>query len=315
MPAHSRGSFHKNTAILCATIAVCVIAPPAAQSAETVSPALLSEVVAAQAGSLAIIDSNAAAKALFTAKTGPSLGLWDAAKTLSAKGISEQWAKELGLAELSQTVSHLMGALAAWQLAESISRNSAGNQSPAPDSVALPPLTRQDWMKDSSRVAALADLFQALEQRQAFFAEAGPVSQPRYTELLLTANRVALEASQRATIAWWEIYRWKDRVRQARGQFRLCGTWQWTIHNHQNHREQKTVLLFPPPGLVPANALLPAETVVLGDTIYLRWEQGGHVQEDSLLFLKEGTRIEGSFVNNSGGWGSITGKRTADCQP
>lgn len=314
MPAYSHRSFHNNRAILWATIAVCVIAPRAAQPVETISPALLSEVVASQTGELATIDSNAAAIALFSAKTGPSLGLGDAAKTLSAKGISEQLAKELGLAELSQAVSHLMGSLAAWALAESIGRNGAGHQSPARDSAALSPLTRQDWMKDSSRVAALAELFQALEQRQAF-DEAKPVAQPRHTELLLAANRVALEASQRATITWWDIYRWKDRVRQARGQLRLCGTWQWTIHNHQNHREQKAVLLFPPPGRVPANALLPAETVVLGDSIYLRWEQGGHIQEDSLLFLKEGTRIEGSFVNNSGGWGSISGKRTADCQP
>jgi hypothetical protein len=31
--------------------------------------------------------------------------------------------------------------------------------------------------------------------------------------------------------------------------------------------------------------------------------------------LKEATRIEGSFVNNTGGWGPITAKRTADCRP
>jgi hypothetical protein len=57
------------------------------------------------------------------------------------------------------------------------------------------------------------------------------------------------------------------------------------------------------------------ETVILGDSIYLRWEQGEFVQEDSLLFIKEGGRIEGSFENNTGGWGSITAKRTAPCQP
>ncbi len=142
-----------------------------------------------------------------------------------------------------------------------------------------------------------------------------PVPQTQRTELLLAANRVAFMAQQRATAAWWELHEWKERIRQARGQARLCGTWQWVVHNHQNHREQKTVMFFPPAGQTPANSPLPAETVVLGDSIYLRWEQEGRIQEDSLLFIKDGTRIEGSFVNNTGGWGSLTGKRTASCQP
>jgi hypothetical protein len=74
-------------------------------------------------------------------------------------------------------------------------------------------------------------------------------------------------------------------------------------------------MLFPPAGQATAKTPLPAEAVILGDSVYLRWEQEGRIQEDSLLFIKEGTRIEGSFVNNAGGWGSITGKRTASCQP
>jgi hypothetical protein len=37
------------------------------------------------------------------------------------------------------------------------------------------------------------------------------------------------------------------------------------------------------------------------------------IQEDSLLFTGEGQRVEGSFVNSSGAWGSIMGKRTAAC--
>ena len=57
----------------------------------------------------------------------------------------------------------------------------------------------------------------------------------------------------------------------------------------------------------------PAEIVVLGDVVYLRWEAEGRVQEDSLLLSKEGQRLEGTFVNNAGGWGAITGKRTAAC--
>jgi hypothetical protein len=105
-------------------------------------------------------------------------------------------------------------------------------------------------------------------------------------------------------------------VREIRGLSRLCGTWQWTIHNHQqNHREQKLSLFFPPAGNI--QAILPGlvETIVLGENVYLRWEIDGRVQEDSLQFNKEDQRLEGTFVNSQGGWGSISGKRTAGCMP
>jgi hypothetical protein len=112
---------------------------------------------------------------------------------------------------------------------------------------------------------------------------------------------------------WDRIRNWKDRVRELRGQARLCGTWQWIIHNHQqNHQERKLVLLFPPAGQTQALPGL-VEMIVLGENVYLRWEIDGRVQEDSLQFNKEGQRLEGTFVNSQGGWGSISGKRTAGC--
>ncbi|HJR76603.1 MAG TPA: hypothetical protein VJ805_06505 [Nitrospiraceae bacterium] len=119
-------------------------------------------------------------------------------------------------------------------------------------------------------------------------------------------------AAQRAYQDWVSLSGWKDSVRLRRGLARLCGSWQWTIHNHQNHGEQKLTVNFPASGSGQDHAG-PAEIVVLGDSVYLRWEAGGRVQEDSLLLSKEGQRLEGSFVNNMGGWGSITGKRTAGC--
>jgi hypothetical protein len=119
-------------------------------------------------------------------------------------------------------------------------------------------------------------------------------------------------AAQHAYRNWLSIYEWKDSVRLRRGLARLCGSWQWTIHNHQNHGEQKLTVSFPSPSAVPEQGG-PAEIVVLGDLVYLRWEAGGRVQEDSLLFSKEGQRLEGTFVNNMGGWGSVTGKRTTGC--
>jgi hypothetical protein len=115
---------------------------------------------------------------------------------------------------------------------------------------------------------------------------------------------------------WDRIRNWKDRVRGLRGQARLCGTWQWIIHNHQqHHQEQKLSLLFPPAGNTQATLPGLVETIVLGENVYLRWEIDGRVQEDSLQFSKEGQRLEGTFVNSQGGWGSISGKRTAVCVP
>lgn len=314
MHTHDYITLCSTRVVLFVMIAMCTVAPSEAVSAEKISPALLSEVVTRQAGQLATIDSDSTAMALFTTTVGPSLGLRDAAGTLGAKGLPAKLAKELGVAELSLSVHQLMAALAAWQLADGVSRAGGGVSSPTPASPALPPAARQEWLKAGSQVSALADFFRVLtEQQPADPAQPAPPLQR--AELLLAANRAAFEAHQRATAAWWDVHEWKERIRQARGQARLCGTWQWHIHNHQNHREQKTVMLFPPAGLAPANTPLPAETVVLGDSVYLRWEQEGRIQEDSLLLIKDGTRIEGSFVNNTGGWGSITGKRTAECQP
>jgi len=126
------------------------------------------------------------------------------------------------------------------------------------------------------------------------------------------SSELETRAAQEAYRNWLSIYGWKDSVRLRRGLARLCGSWQWTVHNHQNHGEQKLMVSFPPVGNGQDHAG-PAEIVVLGDLVYLRWEAGGRVQEDSLLFSKEGQRLEGTFVNNMGGWGSVTGKRTAGC--
>jgi hypothetical protein len=81
------------------------------------------------------------------------------------------------------------------------------------------------------------------------------------------------------------------------------------------HGEQKATIDCPPAGHASPDAAAPAETIILGDAIYLRWEQNGHIQEDSLLFIKDDAKLEGSFVNNTGGWGPISAKRTAPCKP
>lgn len=278
-----------------------------AMAEEQVSPMLLADVISQRADQLAAIDSDERAQKLFTTAVGPALGLKDAAGALGAR-LPSKMVKELGLADLSHSASELMAALATWQFADSIRRD-------ADASSALPSLSvaRQDWLRGRGRTTSLSDLLRLVQEDQA--RRTAQVTSPRNTELLLAAERTVFESSQRATAAWWDMYGWKARIRQAKGQARLCGTWQWIIHNHQVHGEQKSTVIFPPAGKVSANAAAPAETIVLGDAIYLRWEHNGHIQEDSLLFIKDDAKIEGSFVNNTGGWGPINGKRIAPCQP
>jgi hypothetical protein len=267
-------------------------------------------VITKHAAQLTSVDSNAAALATFSSTIGPALGLQDAAGTIAAKNIPAKMAKELGVTVLSASAQQLIAALAAWQLADSVVQASdpsaATAQQPA---VALPSAAREEWLTANGPWPALPDVLRLLRAQST--QPAGPSER---TELALAAHRLALEASQRASALWWNVQGWKDRVRAARGRARLCGTWQWHIHNHQNHQEQKSSMIFPPAGQEKPGMATPAEIVVLGDSVYLRWEMDGRMQEDSLLLIKDGNRIEGSFVNNLGGWGSITGKRTAACQ-
>lgn len=287
---------------------VSILASPASAETQT-SPTLLAEVVAQYADQLTAIDSDENAMTLFTTAVGPALGLQDAAGALGATRLPSRIVKELRLAELSESASDLMSALALWQLADSVSRDAV--QSPTATAFSE---TRHDWLRTRDRIPSLSDLVRLVQESQAGGNSELPADH-RQTTLLLAAQRTAFEASRQATKAWWDIHGWKDRIRQAKGLARLCGTWQWTIHNHQNHGDQKAVVMFPPAGQTSAQAATPTETIVLGDAIYLRWENNGRIQEDSLLFVKDDAKIEGSFVNNTGGWGSITGKRTAACQP
>ncbi len=288
-------------------ISILLSSPPV--RADDASPILLFQMISQKGNQFASIDSDASAQTLFTETIGPALGLNDAARAVGAKRLSSKLVKELRLAELSQSISELMAAMTVWQFANSISHE----ETPSTTSTSLH-ATQQDWVTSHSKTTSLSDLFRLIQTDQ----ETGPsqvIVPLRTTELLLAANRAALEASHKATAAWWDIHEWKERIRQAKGRARLCGTWQWTIHNHQKHGEQKSTIMFPPLGQVSAQAAAPTEIIILGDAIYLRWEHNGQLQEDSLLFIKDDAKIEGSFVNNMGGWGPISAKRTAPCQP
>ena len=106
----------------------------------------------------------------------------------------------------------------------------------------------------------------------------------------------------------------EDQLKAQKSAARLCGTWQWTIHNHRTHQEQKAVIVLLPPGTpAPPDMPQPAKMVVMGDAVYLRWEFPRGYQEDSMLLAKEDRRLEGTFTNSAGDWGAITGKRIAPC--
>ncbi len=256
---------------------------------------------------LAAIDSDQSATDLFVGALGQATGLADAAGTIGAKGLPAKLAKELMVPDITQSARRLVASLAVWHTAEqTLQAIQANPGNPAARPVLSP--AQRDWLNRQAISSAFPSAVQQTNQSQTAASDV--------TELALSAGHTVLDASQQATAEWWRLKTWKDRVRGLRGQSRLCGTWQWAIHNHaQHHHEQKLSLIFPPPGQEQTGIAGLTEIIVLGDIVYLRWDLQGQTQEDSLLFTKEGQRLEGTFVNSQGGWGSISGKRTAGCTP
>lgn len=127
--------------------------------------------------------------------------------------------------------------------------------------------------------------------------------------------RLQMETEHRTRAIWNELRQWQTDQKNQRGLMRLCGTWQWTIHNHQNHGDYKTVMIYPPPSQYDRMDPKPAKIQVQGDTVYIRWEfPRGIIQEESLLFSEKDRALSGTFVNNLGPNGSITGRRVKPCQ-
>ena len=120
---------------------------------------------------------------------------------------------------------------------------------------------------------------------------------------------------QQAWTTWQAIREWSNDRKNEQGLRRLCGTWQWLIHNHQNHGDHKTIMVYPPPSQYHRMDPQPATIRVQGDTVYIRWEfPRGIVQEESLLFGEKDQLLSGTFVNNLGPNGNITGRRVKPCQ-
>jgi hypothetical protein len=276
-------------------------------------------VLRAHSEQLAKIESDKEAGDLFVASIGPALQLGDAARTLGTTPLPPKLIHELFVPDLRAAVYRLMGNLSAWRLASTVRQAVKDRQlatvteqlSGSPQATA--------WLEQQGKApwsASLKQLSLVVASPEWGTDRQGESTPALLMSALEQAAHLEVDAMQAAYQEWDRIRNWKDRVRGYRGQARLCGTWQWIIHNHQrNHQEQKFSLIFPPAGDTQATLPGLVESVVLGDNVYLRWEMDGRVQEDSLQFSKEGHRLEGTFVNSQGGWGSISGKRTANCTP
>lgn len=274
-------------------------------------------VIRVHSDQLAKMESDKGAISLFVSAIGPALKMSDVTRTMGANPLPAKIAKELLVPDLTEAVHRLMGSLAAWHLASTVRQAVRDQQLEIVGERFSGSSQAQGWLDQQGKGSWHDSLHQLSD------VVASPEWAKRNQEesahtLLITvlerATRLEVEAMQASYTEWDRIRNWKDRVRGLRGQARLCGTWQWIVHNHQqNHHEQKLSLVFP--AAENAQASLPGlvETIVLGENVYLRWEVDGRVQEDSLQFSKEGQRLEGTFVNSQGGWGSISGKRSARC--
>ena len=276
-------------------------------------------VIRAHSDQLAKVESDKGASNLFVSAIGPALQLGDVARTLGANPLPTKLEKELLVQDLTAAVNRLMGSLAAWHLASTV-RQAVRDQQLATVTERLSADSQaRAWLDHQGRAPwhdSLNQLSDVVTSPEWAKANQGESASTLSVMVLERAARLEVDAMQAGYQEWDRIRNWKDRVRELRGQARLCGTWQWIVHNHQqHHQEQKLSLLFPPAGNTQATLPGLVETIVLGENVFLRWEIDGRVQEDSLQFSKEGQRLEGTFVNSQGGWGSISGKRTAGCTP
>jgi len=274
-------------------------------------------IIRGHADQLAKISSDKEALDLFTSSIGPALRASDVVRTLKINPLPPTLAKELLVPDLTAVSHRLISSLAAWHLASTV-RQAVEDQQLAMVSERLLGSGRaRAWLGQQSNAAwhdALKQLSEMLDSPEWTKERQDTTASPLLVTALERAIRLEVDAIQASYQEWDRIRNWKDRVRGLRGQARLCGTWQWIIHNHQqHHQEQKLLLLFPPAGHTQTTLFGLVETIVLGENVYLRWEIDGRVQEDSLQFSREGQRLEGTFSNSEGGWGSISAKRTSGC--
>ncbi len=138
---------------------------------------------------------------------------------------------------------------------------------------------------------------------------------PMFRANLLThINSLEATAYETAWETWHHIQQWRQQELTESATTRLCGSWRWVVHNHQNHGDRKMTLTFAHPDQSPPSHIAPTTMAIHGDTVYLKWIFPQGVQEDSLLLSNNDTHLEGTFKNSLGPYGSISGKRLSTCR-
>jgi len=132
--------------------------------------------------------------------------------------------------------------------------------------------------------------------------------------LLTQALQIEVQAYNVVRNTWQHIQQWQQQEQTNHAMMRLCGTWKWIIHNHQNHGDHKTTMTFSPPNQSTPSQVQPSSILIHGDTVYLKWTFPQGIQEDSLLLSNRDSRLEGTFTNSLGPYGSISGNRLSPCQ-
>lgn len=133
------------------------------------------------------------------------------------------------------------------------------------------------------------------------------------SHLIAKSIRLQAMADYQAGQSWIRLIKWNEPNQKIRALGRLCGQWQWTVHNHQNHQDHKMTLSFSPSSQQNAGQPHPDVIIMNGDTIYLKWTFPSGYQEDSLLLSNRDQRLEGTFKNSGGPHGNISGKRLSNC--
>ncbi|WNM63723.1 hypothetical protein [Candidatus Nitrospira neomarina] len=133
--------------------------------------------------------------------------------------------------------------------------------------------------------------------------------------LLTKTSELEATAYGKAWEGWQKIQQWQQQEQTNSASTRLCGTWRWIVHNHQNHGDRKMTVTFSPPDQSSPSQIAPSAIEIHGDTVYLKWTFPQGVQEDSLLLSNNDSHLEGTFKNSLGPYGSISGKRLSTCQP
>lgn len=135
-----------------------------------------------------------------------------------------------------------------------------------------------------------------------------------HTYFLTHAIQIEAQAHEVAWESWYRLQQWQQQEQSNQAIIRLCGTWKWIIHNHQNHGDHKTTMTFSPPGQDMPPQVQPTTILIHGDTVFLKWTFPQGFQEDSLLLSNHDTRLEGTFRNSLGPYGSLSGQRLSPCQ-